>query len=694
MRPTVSLHVPLIIILLIFSSIKQAVAQVDPDSVTIARDRFGVPHIYGRTDADAAFGLAWAHSEDDFISIQENLLAGKGMLGRVKGKDGVLFDFGLQFLSIDSLVNARYEKDLSPAFRRVVEGYAQGINAYAKANPNEVILKKALPFTAKDVICGYVLNTTLMAGVGLTLKAVTENKLDEIFSPNDVGSNALAIAPHRTDDSTAWLVINSHQPTEGRFAWYEAHIRSDQGWDIIGGLFPGGVSIFVGSNPHLGWAHTNNYHTFGDVFVIEQNPQNRKQYRFDGKWVNYRERKLKLKVKVAGMVIGVKKKVQYTQMGPVMETKHGKYAIRFPSYTDIRAAEQWYRMNKATDLNQFEAAMRMHALPLFNTVYADKDGNIFLNSGGKVPVRDTTLNWKVPIHDCSSSYCWNEIIPFDAMPMVKNPDCGYVFNANGTPLSATGEECNYRKYFLGLQLFDYNRNELFRKRMEGHEGRFSWADVHRIKFDKGYLDDGSYARNFRHVYGLDEARYPEIAPSIRKLKAWNRQGDADNPHAALAMVMHKHLSERAGMPFGFLMISKQPVSETDAVWAIGEAQKFLQSTHGTIDVKLGDVQRHIRGQVNIPASGLREVPRATDSSLHDKRKGIYRTHGGDGYIQMTRFSAHGPEVLSINAFGASAKPESPHYTDQMIMFQNEEFKKMTFDWDEIRREAERVYHPK
>ena len=176
----------LMCIVLYHSFIQLTTAQVNPASATIARDRFGVPHIHGRTDADAAYGLAWAHAEDDFQSIQENLLAAKGMLGRVKGKDGVLFDFGLQFLSIDSLVAARYEKDLSLGFRKVVEGYAQGLNAYAAAHPIEVILKKGLPFTAHDVIKGYVLNTTLMAGVGLTLKAMNENKIDKVFSPNDV----------------------------------------------------------------------------------------------------------------------------------------------------------------------------------------------------------------------------------------------------------------------------------------------------------------------------------------------------------------------------------------------------------------------------------------------------------------------------------------------------------------------------
>jgi len=137
-------------------------AQINPAKVTIARDSFGIPHIFGKTDAEVAYGLAWAHSEDDFKNIQYNILAGKNMLGRVLGKDGVLFDFGLQFLNISETVNAKYETDISPEYKKVLEGYAQGLNAYAAAHPKEVLLKKAFPVTAKEILRGAVLQTSLI----------------------------------------------------------------------------------------------------------------------------------------------------------------------------------------------------------------------------------------------------------------------------------------------------------------------------------------------------------------------------------------------------------------------------------------------------------------------------------------------------------------------------------------------------
>ena len=214
------------ILLLSFFIIVQATgfAQVNPKNITIVRDSFGVPHIHGKTDAEAAYGLAWAHSEDNFKDIQENLLVSKGMLGEVIGKEGVLFDFALRFFSIDTLVDYHYEKQISPDYKLVLEAYIQAINDYAKAHPKEVLLKKALPFEAKDILKSSTLSLTLFAGGGMALKAIKENHIEFFFQPNEIGSNSLASAPNRTEDGKTWLLLNSHQPLEGRFAWYEAHV--------------------------------------------------------------------------------------------------------------------------------------------------------------------------------------------------------------------------------------------------------------------------------------------------------------------------------------------------------------------------------------------------------------------------------------------------------------------------------------
>lgn len=651
--------------------------KINPENVSITRDQWGIPHIHGTTDAETAYGLAWAHAEDDFRHVQENLIAGRGRLAEVLGKDGALFDFGLHFFKIRETIDEKWDTDISADFKRYLDGYAQGLNAFAKNHPKEVLVKGFFPIHPKDIIAGYTLSLSLMSGVGLTLKAINDDMIDEIFAPNEKGSNAMAIHPDRTEDGKAWLLCNSHQPIEGRFAWYEAHIQSDEGLNMLGGLFPGGASVFVGSNEHLGWAHTNNYHNFGDIYELKVHPKIDSLYYYDEKWIPFGKRTVKLKVKIAGIKIPVKKKVLDSEFGPVFEKNGRFFALRFPVYQDIRAGEQWYRMNKATNLSQFQVALQMQALPMFNVIYADNKSNIYLISEGMIPYRNPELDWTLPIMGISSAHKWETLIPMEDKPQFLNPDCGFVYNANNSPKLATCEREYCQPEFVGLQQFHYNRGDRFQRLLSEHEGKFSWEDFKRIKYDNQYDPEGSYMDRFEVLFRLDEQKYPQIKDAIRAFRKWNLRSDADNMQAALALVVQKELAKQNSLPYAYLMIRKEKISEQDAVIAMEKAQKFLLKTHGKIELPLSEVQRHIRGKVSLPMGGFSEVNRAADAKLYDKKKGIYRFSSGDGYIQMVKFGKEGlPEVWAINAYGSSARPESPHYTDQMEMFVNKEMRRM------------------
>lgn len=677
-------------VVLLLTVCLQLTAQVNPQNVTIVRDSFGVPHIYGHTDAEAAYGLAWAHSEDDFKSIQENLLAARGKLGLVNGKQGVLFDFALRFFGIDTLVNNNYDRVISADFKLVLNGYIQGVNDYAKKHPEEVLLKNEFPFTAQDIVKGSSLTLTLFAGAGMALKSIKDNHIELLHQPNETGSNSMAISPSKTEDGKAWLLVNSHQPIEGRFAWYEAHIKSDEGWDVIGGLFPGGPTIFVGTNRYLGWAHTTNYHTFGNIYKLKHRCN---KYLYDGKWQSFKGKKAKLKIKLGAIKIAVSKKIRTCEYGPVFQTGHGWYALNYPGMYDLRATEQWYRMNKAQNFKQFESALKMEAIPLFNIMYADTGGNIFYESGFQIPKRNPALNWHLPITANTSAYKCTELVPYAQKPRILNPTCGYLFSCNQTQYAVSGKGCSWSGSFPGIQLFNYNRGERFGEMLREIKGNITWKDFNRIKFDKSYSHTGSYARNFKMLYQLDEQKYPAIADVITKLKHWNLQGDANSNEAAIAMLMHERLMKQWKVPFAFLMIKKEVMQEQELVNALRYTKKFMLEKYGGTDVKLGDIQKLARGNVALPASGLREVPRAADPKLFDKKKGLWHITGGDGYIQMNRYGKDGVEINSINAFGSSAHPNSPHYTDQMQLFTNEKFKKMTFNWQQILDHAEKVYHP-
>jgi len=665
---------------------------IKSENIQIVRDAYGVPHIFGKTDADAAYGLAWAHSEDDFKSIQENLLPSKGLAGSVLGKEGLLFDFVLKFTSLDKTVPELYNKGvLSDTFKRVLSGYVQGLNAYASSHSNEILHKELFPISEIDILNGYMMKLSLMAGMGMALKATKENRIEMYNAPNEKGSNGFAFSKDIMEDNKTLLVGNSHQPIEGGFAWYEAHIQSEEGWNMLGGLFPGGMTIFVGNNENLGWSHTVNFHSFGDIYKLKTK---KKSYFIDGAWKPFKIRKEKFKLKVGFLKIGVTKKLYDTEFGPVFSTKHGKYAFRFPAYMDIRAAEQWFKMNKSRNWNEFESALKMEALPLFNVVYADKENNILLQSGGQIPYRDPQLNWKLPIDGTSSKVKWERLLEYDRKPTVLNPECGYVYNANNTPLQCTGESCEWDDYFVGLQLFTMNRAEYFERYFENHKGKLNDEDVHFVKYNKSFLKDASYYNHFKALFTLDENKYPKLKNAIQAVKNWDFEADVADTNASIVLVVHKLLSKKLQGSIGFLTMRNELLSESDAVWALSKAQQFLLKTHKTIYPQLGAVQRHIRGDINFPSGGMSEVPRATESSLFDKKKGIYRLNGGDGYIHFAKFSKEGSEIRTINAFGSSSNKNSPHYTDQMELFINEKTKPMTLNKVEIFKNAVRIYHPR
>jgi acyl-homoserine-lactone acylase len=671
----------------------RAAYQFSKENVTIVRDTFGVPHIYGKTDADAAYGLAWAHSEDAFKLIQYNLLASRNKLGSVLGKNGVLLDYAMQFFGVDTLVRNRYESDLSPQFKRVLEGYVTGINDYAARHPEEVLVKEVLPFTAYDVIKGYVCTGILLAGAGLDLKALKDNLTREFFQPNDVGSgsNAMVIAPSRTEDGKTWLLVNSHQPIEGQMAWYEAHINSEEGWNCLGGLFPGGVTIFAGCNEYLGWAHTTDYHNFGDVYRLKLS-KNKERYFYDGQWRDFTYRTVHLKVRLGKIILPAKRTIPLCEYGPVFKTKHGWYALRYPSAMDIRGAEQWYRMNKAGNIREFQAAVKMDALPLFNITYGDKDGNIFFISEGRLPWRDSTLNWNRPVDGTSSIYKWTSMLPYERKIKYENPSCGFLFNCNGTPLQATCYAENSKDYFVGLQQFTYNRNERFSRLLNEHSGIFSWEDFKSIKYDKSYDSAGRYMRNFRALYTLDASKYPDLKELILKLKSWSLEGNAADRNASIAMLFNKFISANMNLPYAFLMIRERSLSETEVVTALRKVKAYLMDHFKSVDIALGDVQRIIRGSRNFPVSGLSEVPRAVDTRFDSQCK-CYKMTAGDGYHQFIRFGKNGVEINSVSPFGASTHPDSRHYTDQMELFVQEKTKRMSLEKEEVLKSAERIYHP-
>lgn len=678
---------PKIILVACLAISLQSQAQIDPAKIDIIRDKYGVPHIFGKTDPEVAYGLAWAHAEDDFTTIQQSLLAGKAMLAQYQGKKGASIDYIVHLLRIPELVEERYESDLAPDFKKLLEGYSAGLNAYAAKHPKEVLLKKIFPVTPKDMVQYSVLQLCVLSGADKALAAIFGGTVPLLENYKTQGSNAFAFNSTKTTDGNVYLAINAHQPLEGPVAFYEAHLSSEEGWNILGANFPGAPSILHGVNEHLGWAHTVNEPDKLDVYQLEINPANKTQYKFDGKWETLEEKVAHLKVKIAGLKINVKKKAYWSKYGPTIITDRGTFSIRMPAQMDIRGLEQWYRFNKAKNFTEFKAAVNMKAIPGYNIVYADKYDTIYYISNGRIPIRNKNYNWKATLPGNTSATLWNQLHPIDALPQVLQPKSGFVYNTNHSPFHSTEGPENpiVKDITMGYETLENNRSKRFEEMLKPLN-KVNYEDFRRIKFSRQFPSNFYFPYNIDTLFMLDETKYTDIADLISNLKSWDKIANAESIGAGtFFMITHTVYDNRA------LYLKQKTITENQAVEILRTAKNKMLASFNRTNLQLGDIQKLVRGNVVLPLPGLPDVLAPMYSLPY--KDGMYKGNQGDAYIELVRFTKDGPIIESVNVYGASARKESPHYTDQMDMYVKQQTKTMTLNKATVYQQAVKKYNP-
>ena len=681
------MHRKLLLIAGLILAFTSAHAQFDANKIDIIRDKYGVPHIFGKTDPEVAYGLAWAASEDDFTTIQQSLLAGKAMLASYKGKKGAQIDYIIHLLRIPELVEEKYETDLSDAFKKLLEGYCAGLNAYAAKHPNEVLLKKAFPIKPKDMIQYSVLQLCVLSGADKALASIFGGTVPLLENFKTAGSNAFAFNSKKTTDGQVYLDINAHQPLEGPVAFYEVHVCSEEGWNILGANFPGAPCILHGVNENLGWAHTVNSPDKLDVYQLEINPGNKLQYRFDGQWETLEEKNASIKVKVSGIKINVNRKVYWSKYGPTILTPRGTFSIRMPAQMDIRGLEQWYRFNKAKNFTEFKAALNMLAIPGYNIVYADRYDTIYYLSNGRIPIRDPKFNWKNTLPGNTSATLWNNLHPLADLPQVLQPASGFVFNTNHSPFHATEGPENpvNRDLTMGYETLENNRSKRFAEMLSGYD-KVSFENFKKIKFDRQYPTPFAFPVNIDTLFLLKPADHPAIADLINNLNQWDKKGNAESLGAGTFLLAYTKINK------SLREYLKPGVLNTEqCVGVLTGIREEMIKNFGRTNLQLGDIQKLVRGNKEIPLPGLADVLAPMYSVPY--KNGMVKGTQGDAYVELVRFTKDGPIIETMNVYVASSRNGSPHYTDQMEMYTHQQTKPMTLNKAEVYKNAERIYHP-
>ncbi len=643
------------------------------------------------------YGLAWAACEDNFMVMQENFLAVKGRLARIKGKEGAIMDVLAHITQAEDQAAVIYKNNpYSPAFRKILKAYVQALNDYVRQHPEDVWDKSVFPATEQDIIAAHILATSIISNVQYPIIQALGNNLDMHEIPQTAGSNAFAANENKTISGDTYLCLNSHQPLVGPYSWYEAHLNSEESdINIHGATFPGGMSIFIGANEHLGWGHTINYPDHVDTYKLKMNPKEKLQYELDGKWETLEEYPITLKVKVGPIRLPIKKKFYKSKHGTVIKNKDGYYALRFRANMEARAMEQWFLMNKAKNFDEFKTALEMQQIPGTNLVYADKEGNIYQVSIGLFPKRDKSYNWKKILPGNRSELIWDDWrYPTSALPQIMNPKAGYIYNTNNTPFHCTAKDewlnpGDYEMTF-NYQTADNNRavrtHHLFEKK-----DKISFQDFKDIKYDVKYhtpLPAPAIA-GLEMMFHLDEMEYPRIAESIKLLKAWDREAKIDRKAAIASLTISNIIRE---MMEAGLFPGENTVSEEFIVRHVAQSQKRLKKHFGKVDVTIGELQRIHRGDKDYPVGGMPDVLAAMN--FEDGKKGRLKAFLGDSFFQFVSYNKDGSmDMETINAFGASAREDSPHFNDQLNMYLNQQTRKVSLDKEEVEKMAKRTYHP-
>jgi acyl-homoserine-lactone acylase len=679
-------------------------------SAEIIRDSFGVPHIAGKTDADVAYGVAIAHAEDDFFTLQDVVAMARGRYGAIAGEDGAKVDYVYHLIDARGTAEREYPK-LPADTRALFEAYAAGLNHYAEEHSGELKLANLFPVSGMDVAAGFALRQPFFFGLdGVIGPLVAGEDLRREHGPDipgfprpplpaaepateaapkqaralvlplgedaeHLGSNAFAVAPKKSGGPTT-LISNSHQPLRGGVAWYELVVESGEGWHFAGANFPGSPFPFLGHNEHLGWTNTVNTPDMIDVYQLELDDSGTR-YKLDGKWRDLDSKWVTLPVKMGPVVLPIRREVLGSVHGPVIKNSKGAFAIRYGGIGQLQQLDAYYRINKATTFDEWETQLSRLAIPSTNFIYADKTGTIAYVYNAAIPDRpeDVQTNWRSVLPGDRSDLIWQGAVDYRTLPRIVNPASGWLYNSNNTPFTAAGAGSDLDPQafspVMGIELKQTNRSRRAYKLLS-EAAVLDRATLEVIKYDTGYERAGYVDRLFDELEAMKADG--KLAQARDLIVSWDftadGQGKADS--LALLVILSFMAADYNNKPF------------PDVAEKLQAAADHLITHFGRLDPPMGELLRLRQGDLDLPLDGGSDTLRAS-TTWDVAEDGRLSLKHGDSFIMWVEWQP-GQRVASrsIQPFGAATtRPKSPHYTDQMKLFVEHKLKPVHFWRDDL-----------
>ncbi|MFT5890503.1 MAG: acyl-homoserine-lactone acylase [Dokdonia sp.] len=691
------------------------------ENTTIIRDDFGVPHIYGKSDADAVFGLLYAQSEDDFNRVEQNYIWATGRLAEVEGEDAIYSDVRARLFMTQEEAITNYES--SPEWlKKLCIAFADGVNYYLETHPEVTprLLTHFEPwmpmYFSEGSIGGDIERVSTrkikaMYEGGMEIPQAQQIALlqeQEMQEPQ--GSNGIAISGDLTASGNPLLLINPHTSFYFRG---EVHVVSEEGLNAYGAVTWGQFFVYQGFNEKTGWMHTSTYTDVIDEFIetIEKDRNGILGYRYGDEVKPVTQYDMTIRYKDGD---SIKEKVlpaYRTHHGPITHLKDGKWIASALMWEPVKALEQSYIRSKQDGYKGFKEMMDIRTNSSNNTVYADAEGNIAYFHGNYIPVRDETIDYTKPVNGSDTKTDWQGLHPVDETIMLLNPQNGWLQNCNSTPFTAALEYSPKKEDYPNYMSID----------------RENFRGVHAIallKNGKDYTIDSLIELGYDPYLPAFEALIPGLVEAYDKLDRTKKTGafieklrnwDYKTSEESVAMTL-AHYYGTAYLKNGTR--PKQRLTPMQLITYFGSESPLeermeifktvidrLETDFGTALIPWGDVNRfqRINGDIRQPfnddlpstpvglASGRWGALAAYGERYTNGTKKIYGTRG-NSFVAVVEFGDRLKAKTSL-AGGQSGDPDSPHFDDQIAPYVNGQFKEVAFYKEDVLKRAKRTYHP-